>query len=370
MRRPYVLLSAAVSVDGFLDDASQQRLVLSNDEDLDRVDEVRAGVDAILVGANTVRTDNPRLLIRDEKRRQARLDRGCSADPIKVTLTTSGNLDPQARFFTTGEAEKLVYTPHAAEVSGRLGAVATVVEATGLDAVLADLADRGIRRLMVEGGGRVHTTFLTAGVVDELQLVIAPFFVGDAAAPRLVGPGSFPQHAGNPMLLAETRQMGDVVLLRYLIGHAARDFARLREAAALAENCPPSPTFRVGAIITDAEDRVLATGYSGETDPHDHAEEAALAKLSSDDPRLAGATIYSSLEPCSSRASRPLSCTQHILRAGIRRVVFAWREPEVFVHAEGAEQLRAAGCEVIELPELAPLVRRANTHLPIGQHER
>jgi pyrimidine deaminase RibD-like protein len=220
-----------------------------------------------------------------------------------------------------------------------------------------------VGRLMVEGGGGVHTMFLTSGVVDELQVVFAPFFVGDTEAPRLVGPGNFPQSRENPMLLAETRQLGDTVLLRYLIGPAARDFSRLREAAELAENSPPSPTFRVGAIVTDAENRVLATGYSGETDPHDHAEEAALAKLSPGDPRLARATIYSSLEPCGARASRELSCTQHILRAGIPRVVFAWREPDMFVHAEGVEQLRAAGREVIELPELAPLVRRANTHL-------
>jgi riboflavin-specific deaminase-like protein len=364
VRRPYVLLSAAVSLDGYLDDATEKRLVLSNDEDFDRVDEVRASVDAILVGANTVRVDNPRLLIRDEKRRRARQDRGRSPDPIKVTLSRSGNLDPGARFFTRGHGEKLVYTPDAAGIRGRLSGLATVVEASGPDEMLADLARRGVGRLMVEGGGEVHTWFLTAGLVDEMQIVFAPFFVGDPAAPRLVGPGSFPQSPENPMLLAETRQLGDVVLLRYLAGRAAWDFARLREAAELAENCPPSPTFRVGAIVTDAENRVLATGYSGETDPHDHAEEAALAKLTPSDPRLAGATIYSSLEPCSARGSRPVSCTGHILRAGIARVVFAWREPAVFVDGQGAEQLRAAGREVVELPELAPLVRRANTHLP------
>ncbi|HKS49017.1 MAG TPA: dihydrofolate reductase family protein [Amycolatopsis sp.] len=364
MPRPYVLLSAAISLDGYLDDASENRLVLSNAEDFDRVDQVRSTVDAILVGANTIRTDNPRLLVRDEKRRQARIDRGLPPDPVKVTLTGSGNLDEDSAFFTTGDSEKLVYAPDTTRIPERIHAVASVVEASGLETVLADLAGRGIRRLMVEGGGRIHTRFLTAGQVDELHLVLAPFFVGDPAAPRVVGPGRFPQNPRNPMLLAGTRQMGDVVLLRYLTGQAATDFARLKEAVELAENAPPSSTFRVGAIITDAENEVLATGYSGETDPHDHAEEAALAKLAPGDPRLAGATIYSSLEPCSTRASRHLSCTGHILRAGIPRVVFAWREPAVFVDCEGAELLRAAGREVIELPELTHLVRRANAHLP------
>ncbi|MCA1708828.1 MAG: dihydrofolate reductase family protein, partial [Actinobacteria bacterium] len=71
-------------------------------------------------------------------------------------------------------------------------------------------------RLMVEGGSTVHTLFLTAGVVDEIHFVIAPFFVGDPGAPRFVRAADFPQNADNPMVLAETRQIGDVVLLRYL----------------------------------------------------------------------------------------------------------------------------------------------------------
>ncbi|HWN31983.1 MAG TPA: dihydrofolate reductase family protein, partial [Pseudonocardia sp.] len=102
MARPYVLLSAAVSVDGYLDDASLERLMLSSPEDFDAVDEVRAGVDAILVGAGTVRADNPRLLVRSAELRRERVARGRPASPTKVTLSTSGELDPAAAFFTAG----------------------------------------------------------------------------------------------------------------------------------------------------------------------------------------------------------------------------------------------------------------------------
>ncbi|MPZ66526.1 MAG: dCMP deaminase [Pseudonocardiaceae bacterium] len=142
------------------------------------------------------------------------------------------------------------------------------------------------------------------------------------------------------------------------------DRAQLRRAIELAEHCPPSPTaFSVGAVIADADGTVLATGHSRETDPHDHAEEAALAKLAADDARLTAATLYSSLEPCSTRASRPRSCTELILATPIPRIVFAWREPDLFVDCEGAEILCAAGREVIEVPELAHLVRHTNAHL-------
>ena len=97
--RPYVLLSCAISVDGCLDSAGPGRLVLSGDADLDRVDEERAGSDAIMVGAGTIRRDDPRLLIRSPERRAARAGRGQPEHPTGVTLTATGDLDPGARFF-------------------------------------------------------------------------------------------------------------------------------------------------------------------------------------------------------------------------------------------------------------------------------
>ncbi|MET7550937.1 dihydrofolate reductase family protein [Streptomyces sp. NPDC005500] len=218
--RPYVLLSVAASLDGCLDDISRTRLLLSNEADFDRVDEVRAGVDAILVGANTIRSDNPRLLVCSPQRQERRIRAGLPRTPVKVTVTESGRLDPAARFFTTGDNDKVVYTTTgaAASVRERLGPVCAVVDAgdpLDVHAVLADLGGRGVKRLMVEGGGMMHTMFLAADVVDELHLVYAPFFVGQANAPRLVNPAAFPQGPGRRMTLLETRQIGDVVLLRY-----------------------------------------------------------------------------------------------------------------------------------------------------------
>src|SRR5258706_3969163 len=114
--RPYVLLSAAMSVDGYLDDATLHRLILSSDADLDRVDEVRASADAIMVGATTIRRDKPWLRVRSAARREARLARGELADPVRVTMTRSGNLDPAARFFTRSPPSEtvLVYVPESA----------------------------------------------------------------------------------------------------------------------------------------------------------------------------------------------------------------------------------------------------------------
>ena len=220
--RPYTLLSCGMSIDGYLDSAKIKRLRLSNEADFDRVDAVRAECDAIMVGAATVRNDNPRLLVRSDDRRAARRARGLCPSPMKVTVTARAELDACAAFFVAGDAEKLVYcaSPAADQARARLGTVATVVDAgepVEMRGISEDLYQRGVRRLMVEGGGTVHTQFLTEDIVDELHLVIAPFFVGDSRARRFVDDGRFPWNPGRRATLAEVRQIGDVVLLRYAL---------------------------------------------------------------------------------------------------------------------------------------------------------
>ena len=225
--RPYTLLSCSVSLDGYLGDHTP-RLALSNEADLDRVDEVRAWSDAIMVGAATVRTDNPRLLVRSPARRDERTARGRAPSPMKVTVTDRLDLDPRSDFFATGEAEKLVYTPTArlGEARARLGPLATIVdggERVRMRRLSEDLGDRGVERLMVEGGGIVLTQFLADDLVDELQLVVAPVFVGDSSAPRFVRDGRFPFSPGRRATVADVRQIGDVVLLRYALSPRFRD---------------------------------------------------------------------------------------------------------------------------------------------------
>ncbi|MEV5878795.1 dihydrofolate reductase family protein [Streptomyces sp. NPDC052101] len=375
MSYPYVLLSAAVSLDGHLDDTGPDRLLLSSPADFDRVDAVRASVDAILIGAGTIRADNPRLLVNSAERRAARVREGRPEYPLKVTVTATGDLDPGARFWHTGGAKLVYTTDRGAELAARrLGGAADIVPlGPGLDwrALLSHLHDvRGVRRLMVEGGGTVHTQLLQQGLADELQLVLAPLFVGDPAAPRLFGPGTY--QAGR-LRLTETRRIEDVVLMRYEPTApgtgplpTAADRHWLRTACELAALCPPSRTaFSVGAVVVAADGSELARGHSREgEDPVVHAEEAALAKIDPADPRLAAATVYSSLEPCARRASRPAPCSELILGAGVRRVVTAWREPDTFVDAaDGTGVLAKGGVEVVVLPEYEEQAKAPNRHL-------
>src|SRR5918999_2810190 len=141
--RPYVLLSVATSADGYIDDTGPRRLVLSNEADLDRLDQARAECDAILIGATTLRRDNPRLVVKSAERRAGRVAGGLPPFPLKVTITGSGDLDPGLRFWHHG-GDKLVYCPDAMvhKLRERLGDRAEIAGlGAGLDvaAVLGDL---------------------------------------------------------------------------------------------------------------------------------------------------------------------------------------------------------------------------------------
>ncbi len=221
--RPYVVLSCAMSLDGYIDDASGQRLVLSNEADLDLIDDLRAGVDAILIGAGTVRRDDPRLEVRSARRRDARVSAGQPPTPIKVVLSGAGELDPSARLFAGNTAQTVVYgSPVTASALGRVATVVPMAAPIDLDIVLSDVWRRGVRRLLVEGGSRIHTQFLERGLADELRLVVAPFFIGDHRAPRFVGDGRFPYTDARRMRLARTETVGDCAVLTLMAPEGSR----------------------------------------------------------------------------------------------------------------------------------------------------
>ncbi|MFL1378523.1 MULTISPECIES: RibD family protein [unclassified Nocardiopsis] len=226
MDRPHTILSCAMSVDGRIDDTGPERLRLSNEADFAEIDELRARCDAILVGAGTLRNDDPRLLVRSGELRARRAAQGRTENLLKAVVSRTGDLDPAARLFATGDAGAVVYTGGAGVERARKRFAGHPADLPPVDvvdagdpptakAIQADLAARGVRRLLVEGGGHIHTLFLTAGLVDELRLAVAPFFVGEADAPTFVRPGAFPFGPAAPMRLVEARAIGDVAVLRY-----------------------------------------------------------------------------------------------------------------------------------------------------------
>ena len=198
-----VYISVAVSLDGYIDDRSTGRLILSSPEDLADMRAARETCDAILVGAQTVRRDNPSLRAKNAAR---------------VTVTHSGEFDPNLHFFD-GSMRTIVLTAkdRVDAVRARLGESAEVVAIERFEpaSYVAALQDCGVRSLFVEGGTRILTQFLASGTFDRLRLAIAPFFVGDDGAPRMVQAARFLNDVHHRLMLCEVRKLGDVAVLDY-----------------------------------------------------------------------------------------------------------------------------------------------------------
>ena len=218
----YVVVNAAQSVDGKLSTRRREQLAISGAEDFDRVDRIRAAADAVLVGVGTVLADDPHLTLDEEARRVERLRNGRAGNPARVVVDSTGRTPLDARILDDAATTYLLVSDAAAterrEALAEAGA--TVIVAGGDRVDLADgvtaLADRGVDRLMIEGGGEVIFSSLAAGIVDELQVYVGSFVVGGREAPTLAdGDGfveSFPQ-----LRLTNVDRLDDGVVLSYAV---------------------------------------------------------------------------------------------------------------------------------------------------------
>lgn len=337
---PYVLIKCAMTRDGYLDDISDKRLILSNKKDFAEVEKIRESCDAILIGAETIRKDNPRLVLKSGKKL------------TKVTITYSGNLDSKSKFFTMGDSEKIVYTT--TEVAEKLKKEIPNATITSFDApiklrpILEDLYERGVRRLLVEGGSTIITEFLNENLVDELQISIAPITLGDKGGAQL-----FKDEITKQLSHQSEKHLDEMVVETYIKRQLDKQQVKqwLEYVINLSKNCPPSDTaFAVGAALVDTNNNLIADGYSRELTPTIHAEEVIFEKMKHQNIDLSHMTLYTSLEPCNTRLSKEESCVDLILKHGINRIVYAATEPLVFADANGAKRLKEDGKEVIKFP--------------------
>lgn len=213
-----VILSVAVSLDGYLDNTAPTPLKLSSEEDWAAVLRLRAQCDAIMVGAETIRRDNPELMIKDEKVKKERLVQGMTEDIVKVTVTASGNISPDARFFTVGRGGKLVFaTDDTPLPDPALFARTEIVRAPKITArfIIEQLEERGYRDILVEGGSKVLRMFMEEGCFNYLRLAIAPFVVMDEKAPRFPFDERFLRDGKYGLRLEKASQLGQTAVMWY-----------------------------------------------------------------------------------------------------------------------------------------------------------
>ena len=184
-RRPFVIAKCGMSLDGRLTRSPGERRWITGASARHHAHELRACVDAIVVGAETVRMDNPRLTVRSGVRR--------ARQPWRVVLTCSGNLPPRARLF-----------------SDRLAVRTLIYRRKSLASVLKDLGKRSVTSVLVEGGGKTLGRALDARLIDKVQIYLGPILTG---GPVIAFPGRGAERAATAIRLDRLsyRRIGESV---------------------------------------------------------------------------------------------------------------------------------------------------------------
>lgn len=222
MERPFVFINAAMSADGKISTVKRTQTRMSGTEDFDRVDSLRAGSDAIMVGIGTVLADDPSLTIKSEKRREERKKTGKDENPWRIVVDSTARTPVDAEVLNKGEGKRIIAVSQRAilEDVGRLGEKADImvggVEEVDLKKLLYDLWLRGVRRVMVEGGATLNWSLISQKLLDEIYTYVGNMILGGETAPTLVdGEGFGEEDAAVKLELLDVEKLDEGLLIRW-----------------------------------------------------------------------------------------------------------------------------------------------------------
>lgn len=224
INRPYIIINAAMSADGKIDTFERKGASISSMDDKRRVLELRAEVDAVMVGGNTLLKESPKLTVKLPELEKMRVANKLPPNPSKIGIVTKADLDPAGDFVTAGPARRIIFTtfqtsPQQINVLQELGVEVYQFGEKRVDLAksLEALATLGIKTVMLEGGGTLIAEFIRLGLADELRVYIAPKIFGGATAPTLVDGDGWPASAAKMLRLVAVRVLdeGGGVLITY-----------------------------------------------------------------------------------------------------------------------------------------------------------
>jgi 2,5-diamino-6-(ribosylamino)-4(3H)-pyrimidinone 5'-phosphate reductase len=222
--RPYVVVNVAMSADGKLSTRERRQVRISGTQDFTRVDRLKAGCDAVMVGIGTVLADDPSLTVKAEECRQRRVNRGADEHPIRIVVDSTARIPAGASILHKGEGKRIVAVSERADGSRieELRKISTVIIAGKTEVDLARMMDElgalGIQRIMVEGGGTLIAGLLSAGLVDEIYTFIGNIIIGGRDAPTLAdGTGFIHESDFSRLTLLESHRMESGILLHWTV---------------------------------------------------------------------------------------------------------------------------------------------------------
>jgi 2,5-diamino-6-(ribosylamino)-4(3H)-pyrimidinone 5'-phosphate reductase len=224
--RPHIIVNVAMSADGKLSTRERRQVKISGVQDFNRVDRLKAGSDAVMVGIGTVLADDPSLTVKAEECRNNRLKRGADEQPIRIVVDSRARISPEASIFRKGSGTRVVAVSKRADPKKieQLRTIATVI-VTGenevdLPQLMDELGTMGIQRIMVEGGGTLIAGLIANDLVDEIYTYIGNIIIGGKDAPTLADGAGFVKEADFCRLtLLETRKIETGILLHWNVDH-------------------------------------------------------------------------------------------------------------------------------------------------------
>ena len=223
MNRPFVFINIAMTADGKIDTFERKGSAISSQRDKERVDQLRADADAVMVGGRTLLDEDPKLTVKSEVLHAERVARGLSPNPIKVGVVTQAEIDADSQFLNAGPADIVIFTTRQTSKkylsllkARQVDVYVDHEEKVNLKRALATLKDLGVNRLMVEGGATLNFELMRLGLVDEINLYVAPMVFGGESAPTMVAGSGLKRSEAIPLELSEVEKWEDGgVLLKY-----------------------------------------------------------------------------------------------------------------------------------------------------------
>lgn len=224
MDRPFTFINSAMSADGKISTKKRRQVKISGKTDFDRVDELRAASDAVMVGIGTVLADNPSLTVKSEERRKRRVAQGLDENPVRIVVDSMARTPIDADIFKKGAGKRIIVVSCCAP-EDRVNALKEKAEVivAGCDevdpvAMSNELKNRGINRLMIEGGATLNWSMIRNKLVDEISVFVGNIVIGGKDAPTLVdGTGISERDEAVELDLKNVEKMDEGIVLTWKV---------------------------------------------------------------------------------------------------------------------------------------------------------
>lgn len=223
MERPFIFINSAMSADGKISTKERKQVKISGNIDFNRMDQLRAGSDAIMVGIGTVLADDPSLTVKSPELQEKRIKTGLDENPVRIIVDSNARTPIDADIFKKGKGKRIIIVSESApqakitELKEKAEIIVAGKEKVHLSEAMQKLKEQGIKRLMVEGGATLNWGMLSNGLVDEIYTFVGNVIIGGKNSPTFVDGLGFPENELLKLELMDAEKIEEGILLKWKV---------------------------------------------------------------------------------------------------------------------------------------------------------